>query len=375
MLLCALDDLGAQPLAIVEQLAAAVGPVNARTVETTRGGLRARALEAELPAGQPLRTLADLLAVVESLALPADVATTAGNVLRRLARAEAHVHGVDETAVHFHEVGAVDTVLDVAAVCSGFAKLGLDSIVVSTVALGGGAIDTSHGRLPVPGPAVLQLLADSGLTAVGGPVDFELATPTGVALLAELADDSGPMPQMTVTAVGCGAGTREIAGLPNVVRIVLGEMTAADDDEPWLLVEANVDDLDPRLWPGVIDALLAAGAGDAWLTPILMKKGRAAHTIAALVPPDAVDKVANTMFTETSTIGVRTTAVGKRALQRSWIEVDVEGQRVRVKLARLDDSVVNVSPEFDDVAAAARVLGRPVKAVLAEAAAIATRQL
>jgi uncharacterized protein (TIGR00299 family) protein len=375
MLLCALDDLGAQPLAIVDQLAAAVGPVKVRTVETTRGGLRARALDAELPTGHPLRTLPDLLAVVDALALPAQVATTAGNVLRRLARAESHVHGVDEGSVHFHEVGAVDTVLDVAAVCAGFAKLGVDSIVVSPVALGGGAVDTSHGRLPVPGPAVLQLLADSCLTGVGGPVEVELATPTGVALLAELADRCGSMQPMSVTAIGCGAGSREIAGLPNVVRIVVGDMAAADDGEPWLLVEANVDDLDPRLWPGVIDALLGAGAADAWLTPILMKKGRAAHTIAALVPPAAVDKVANTMFTETSTIGVRTTAVGKRALQRSWIEVDVEGQRVRVKLARLDGSVVNVSPEFDDVAAAAKALDRPVKAVLAEAAAIATRQL
>jgi len=183
------------------------------------------------------------------------------------------------------------------------------------------------------------------------------------------------MPALSVTSVGYGAGARELVGLPNVVRIVIGESVDIGADEPWLLVEANVDDLDPRLWPGVIDALLTAGAADAWLTPILMKKGRAAHTIAALVPPDAVERVANTMFVETSTIGVRTTEVGKRALERSWMEVDVDGQPVRVKLARLGGEVVNVSPEFEDVAAAAKVLGRPVKAVLAEAAAVATRQL
>src|SRR5207245_380379 len=267
----------------------------------------------------------------------------------------------------FHEVGAVDTIVDVVGAAAGFAALGLDRLYVSPIALGGGRVSTAHGVVPVPGPAVLELLAASELVGYGGPVGVELATPTGVAILAEFAAGSGPMPPMQVGATGVGLGSRDLADQPNVLRLVVGQPTESDGD--WLLLEANVDDLDPRLWPAVVGRLLDAGAGDAWLTPIVMKKGRPAHTISALVAPDRADAAARVLFTESTTIGIRTTRVGKRALDREWITVDVAGHAVRIKVARLDGRVVNAVPEYDDVAAAAAALHRPVKAVLAAASA------
>jgi uncharacterized protein (TIGR00299 family) protein len=297
-------------------------------------------------------------------------------VFRRLAVAEARVHGVAPETLQFHEIGAVDTIVDVVGACQGFAALGVDRLHVSPIALGGGQVRGAHGVLPVPGPAVLELLAASNLTAYGGPVDAELATPTGVAILAELADTTGPMPPLGVTATGVGLGSRDLADHPNVLRIVVGtEPPERTPDDDWLLLEANVDDLDPRLWPAVLSRLLDAGAGDAWLTPILMKKGRPAHTVSVLVAPGLADTAARVLFTESSTIGVRTTRVGKRALDRSWVSVDIAGHAVRVKVARLDRRVVNAVPEYDDVAAAAAALGRPVKAVLAAATAAAAALL
>jgi uncharacterized protein (TIGR00299 family) protein len=368
MLLGALADLGALD---VTALAATLG-VGISAAAGTRGGLRGVAVTVEAAADQPHRRLADLLDLVDRAAVDQAVRDRSAAIFRRLAAAEGRVHGVAPETVEFHEVGAIDTIVDVVGACQGFAalglpSLGLDALHVSPIALGGGQARTAHGVVPVPGPAVLELLAASDLVGYGGPVDVELATPTGVAILAELATGSGPMPPLTVTATGIGLGGRDLAEHPNVLRIVVGQTQAADGD--WLVLEANVDDLDPRLWPGVLSRLLDAGAGDAWLTPIVMKKGRPAHTVSALVAPDRADAAARVLFTESSTIGVRSTRVGKRALDRDWITVDVDSQDVRVKVARLDGRVVNAVPEYDDVAAAAAVLGRPVKAVLAAATA------
>jgi len=373
MLLGAFADLGADLSSTVDALGIGAGVTVA---PTSRGGLRAVKVDVTGTGAQPLRTLADLLATVDRSGLPAAVADRARAVLHRLATAEARVHAMPVEPVHFHEIGAVDTIADVAGVCAAVHALGIDRVVVSPIALGGGTVSTEHGTLPVPAPAVLELLAGSGLQAHGGPVDVELATPTGVALLAELATASGPMPAMQATAAGAGAGSRDLAGFPNVLRVVVGQqVTGGGDGDAWLLVEANVDDLDPRLWPEVIDRLLAAGAADAWIAPIVMKKGRPAHTVSALTRDDRAAAVRTALFRESSTIGVRSTPVGKTALDRDWLTVDVAGAQVRVKVARLDGELVNVTPEWDDVVAAARALDRPAKAVLAAAAAAAEREL
>ena len=376
MLLGALIDLGADLSDVVTPLGIGAS-LDAST--TSRGGLRAVAVDVRSVGEQPLRTLDELTRLVDASGVPDVVAHRARGVLSRLAKAEARVHDTTVDDVHFHEVGAVDTVVDVLGVCLAIHQLGIGDVVVSPIALGGGSVETAHGTLPVPGPAVLELLAGSELTSYGDSVDMELATPTGVALLAELATASGPMPAMQQPNVGIGAGARDRADRPNVVRVVVGEpatATAAEGaDEPWLVLEANVDDLDPRLWPQVIDRLLAAGAADAWLTPILMKKGRPAHTISALAPAPRADDVRAVLFRESSTIGIRSTPVGKTALDREWLVVDIDGEQVRVKVARMSGDVVNVTPEWDDVAAAAQRLDRPAKAVLAAAAAAAAREL
>jgi uncharacterized protein (TIGR00299 family) protein len=387
MLLGALHDLGA-----LDDLPAALDragiPARVEATRVTRAGLAATAVAVVVADAQPHRRLADLLALTAATDLPEPVLATAGAVLHRLAGAEAAVHGVAVDAVELHEVGAVDTVVDVLGCCLGLHVLGLQRLYVGPIALGGGQVHSAHGALPVPPPAVVQLLAGSSLAARGGPVERELATPTGVALLAELAEPVDAMPALQVERVGTGAGGADLPTHPNVVRLVIGtpvapsqtpvapsqtpvapsETPGAEPDE-WLLVETNVDDLDPRLWPSILDSILAAGAADAWLTPILMKKGRPAHTLAALTDRARLDAVTATIFRTSSTIGVRTTAVGKRALERDWVHVEIDGHAVRVKQARLDGQVVNASPEWEDVVAVAKATGRAPKDVLAAAIA------
>jgi uncharacterized protein (TIGR00299 family) protein len=369
MLLGALSMLGAVE---VEQLARSMNlDVTVETTRAQRSGLEGVRVDVRPATDQPHRRLPDVVAIVRDCEVEPAVADRAVAVFDRLARAEASVHGVGPDQVEFHEVGAVDAIVDVVGACVGLAALGLDRLVVSPVALGGGSARTRHGVVPVPAPAVLALLADAGLPAYGGPAPVELATPTGVALLAEFATAAGPMPAMTVDAVGVGAGARELDGRANVLRLVVGSAVADAGRDGWQVLEANIDDLDPRLWPVVIERVLLAGAADAWLTPIVMKKGRAAHTLAVLTTDAAADDVTRAVFAESSTIGLRSTRVDKRELEREWVSVDVDGQQVRVKVARLGGDVVNVAPEFDDVSRAAAALDRPVKAVLFAATAAA----
>jgi uncharacterized protein (TIGR00299 family) protein len=307
------------------------------------------------------------------------VRSLAHDVFERLARAEGTVHGIDPLDVHFHEVGALDAIADVVGVCAGILHLGRTRIVVSPVALGSGSVGSAHGRLPVPPPAVVELLR--GVPTYGGPVPFELCTPTGAALLGTLADDWGSQPAMAVEAVGTGAGARDLEGQANALRLLLGQPVDVgpggadpgpghDVGAPYLL-ETNVDDLDPRVWPVVIAALLEVGASDAWLTPIVMKKGRPAHTLSVLVTADRVDGVRREIYRQTPTIGLREQRVGKHALARRMESVRVGGCAIAVKLALQDGAVINAQPEFEDVVVAARTLGRSVRDVMAEAGALA----
>jgi uncharacterized protein (TIGR00299 family) protein len=289
-------------------------------------------------------------------------------VFERLAVAEGRVHRVDPGEVHFHEVGALDALADVVGVLAGFVHLGLERLSASPVALGSGSARGAHGVVPIPGPAVLELLR--GVPVVAGAVPAEMCTPTGAALVAHLVDEWTTLPPMRVQRVGTGAGGRDPAEQPNVVRLVLGDAGPSAPPSS-VVLEANVDDLDPRLWPGVLDALFAAGAADAWLTPILMKKGRPAHTVSVLCGSDQLSAVQAVMFATTSTIGLRIVPVGKLALERRTGSVAVLGGQVGVKIAVHGGRVVNVSVEYEDVAALARDRALPVKEVLRAATAAA----
>ncbi|MCZ2825713.1 MULTISPECIES: nickel pincer cofactor biosynthesis protein LarC [unclassified Modestobacter] len=370
MLLGALVDAGV-PLEVLASAVAALPVERVRlTAEaTSRHGLGATRVHVHAPASDVHRTWADVRSVLAHAALPPAVRDGARAVFERLAVAEGRVHRVPADEVHFHEVGALDALADVVGVVAGFAHLGLERLSASPVALGSGSARGAHGVVPVPGPAVLELLR--GVPVVAGPVPAETCTPTGAALVAAHVQEWTTLPPMRVARVGSGAGGRDPEQLPNLVRLVLGE--PVDEPATGLLLETNVDDLDPRLWPGVLADLLAAGASDAWLTPILMKKGRPAHTLSVLCPPSVRASVQDVVVAATSTIGLRVQPVQKVALQRTEHSVAVLGGSVGVKVARLDGRVVNVSVEFEDVAALARSLGLPAKEVLRAATAAAHR--
>ena len=372
MVLGALVDAGV-PLETLQSAidALPVERVEISTEETSRHGVGATKVSVRVTRSTVVRTWPHVRQLLEAAELALPVKRLALDVFERLAHAEAHVHRTSPDLVHFHEIGGLDAFADIVGTAAGIHALGLDEIHASPVATGMGMTRGEHGLLPVPTPAVLELL--KGAPLYSGGVPHELCTPTGAAILAATVSRWGDLPAMRVEAVGVGAGDRDVEEVPNVLRLVIGEaVEAASTGEPAYVVEANVDDLDPRLWPGVLSSLLAAGAGDAWLTPIHMKKGRPAVTVSALVAPPALSAVRKVLFRETSTIGVRESEVAKHALDRDRVEVVLaDGSRVSVKTARLDGEIVNASPEFDEVSAVAQATGRPVKHVLAEASALA----
>jgi pyridinium-3,5-bisthiocarboxylic acid mononucleotide nickel chelatase len=389
MLLGALVGAGV-PVGVVADAVEKVAPEHVAIVpeRVARNGFAATRCHVEVADSVTHRTWADVRTLLAEAGLHEDVRVRAHDTFDRLAVAEAAVHGTDPDDVHFHEVGALDAIADVVGVSAGLVHLGLDRLVVSPVAVGSGSVRGAHGSMPVPPPAVAELLR--GVPSYAGPETaprLELCTPTGAALLVAHATAYGPQPAMTVTSIGVGAGSRDPAGHANVLRLLVGEEIstgsitggagssgeAIEGGGGALVIETNVDDLDPRLWPGVLSTLLEAGASDAWLTPILMKKGRPAHTLHALVSAERADAVRRAIFRHTSTIGVREVRIGKSALDREMRTVQVDGHDIAVKLARLDDEVVNAQPEYEDVARVASATGRPVKDVLAAAVA-ATRE-
>ncbi|MDP9395532.1 MAG: nickel pincer cofactor biosynthesis protein LarC [Actinomycetota bacterium] len=373
MFLAALVDAGA-PLDVVQASVDAVDiePVRLVVEPTERHGIGATRVQVHVPRTTVVRTWGNIRDLLDKAELDDGVRARALDVFQRLATAEAAVHRTSPEQVHFHEVGGHDAIADVVGTCAALEALGVDDAVAGPVALGHGMVRSAHGLLPVPAPAVVALLADAGAPVHSGPAPYEMCTPTGAALLAATVRRWGALPAMRVSASGFGAGSRDLDEVPNVLRVVLGEPVAdVSPASSALVLEANVDDLDPRLWPPVIARLLEAGASDAWLTPILMKKGRPAHTLSVLVAAEQVEAVRRVVFTETTSLGVREQPVAKSALERRMLRVDVGGEPVDVKLGLLGGAVVNAQPEYEHVAAAAARLGRPVKSVLAAATAAA----
>lgn len=368
MILGALLDSGV-PTSIVEEAVGALDLTgwSLSVNDVDRGGLRATRAIVHVQQETTERSLADIEKVLTASTLSERVGALALSVFRTLGRAEATVHGVDISQIHFHELGALDTIIDIVGACAAFDHLDPGHTAVSPLPLGSGTVEAAHGLLPVPVPAVAEVLAAANAPVIPGGTG-ETITPTGVALLVTFADTFGASPFMRLEATGYGAGERD-TDLPNVVRLLVGESEFPSTDlNPPLatdafVIEANIDDMSPELVANACERLLLTGASDAWTTPIAMKKGRSALTLSVLVRPEKKAAVLDVLFAETSTLGVRMYPVAKEALERDTVLVEVKGQVVRVKLGIRKGRIVNRAPEYEDARAASRALDLPLKEV------------
>jgi pyridinium-3,5-bisthiocarboxylic acid mononucleotide nickel chelatase len=368
MILGALLDAGV-PSSVVEEavggLALAGWSLSVNDVD--RAGLRATRAVVRTQVDGTERSLADIEELLTSSALSERVRALTLSAFRTLGRAEARVHGVDISEIHFHELGALDTIIDIAGACAAFDYLDPQHTAVSPLPLGSGTVEAAHGLLPVPVPAVVEVLSSAKAPVIPGGIG-ETITPTGAALLVTFADSFGTPSPMHLEATGYGAGERDTT-VPNVVRLLVGEAESplGDFDSPMstdaFVIEANIDDMSPELVANACERLLLTGASDAWTTPITMKKGRSALTLSVLVEPKKRDGVLDVLFAETSTLGVRMYAVAKEVLKRETVTVEVKGQVVHVKFGIRNGRIVNRAPEYEDARAVSRALDLPLKEV------------
>jgi hypothetical protein len=373
MSIAALLDLGV-PLLVIERAVAAL-PIEGFHLHrghTHRSGIVATSFDVHVEAAQPERTYGEIDGMLAASALDDKTRDLARRIFRRLGEAEASVHRMPLQDVHFHEVGAVDAIVDIVGAAAALTYLGAE-VVGSPVPLGRGFVKARHGVLPLPAPAAVECLR--GVPTYGVDLDAELVTPTGAAILATAAARFERWPTFAPERVGFGAGHRELPDRPNLLRAVLGTRPgAAAEAGPaasHVIIEANVDDLTGEVAAHALEALFAAGALDAWATPITMKKGRPALTLAALAPAARADAVAACLLAETTSIGVRRTPVSRTERPRRTITVATAFGPIAVKISEGPFGPPQVKPEFDECAAAARTHGVPVRAVIAAALAAA----
>ena len=377
MALASLIDAGAD---IDEVVAGLEGlPVTGWHIEvakTTRAGVAASQLRVDIDPESDLteRTWGTIRAIIDQApGMPERARTRAQAVFGRLAAAEGRLHGLPPEEVHFHEVGGLDAIVDVVGTCLALESLGVGSVRSGPVALGTGTVRGSHGLLPNPAPAVVELLV--GAPVRGAAREEELTTPTGAALLAALAESFGPLPSMKIRSSGYGAGSRDLDGRANVLQVVIGDLeTEAPAEIPLhqdlVVLEANVDDVTGEVLAHTVGALMSAGALDAWLVPVVAKKGRPAHVISVLAEPGTVSRLATVLMQETGTLGFREHFVSRSALIRQSLEVEVSGERVRVKAGPYQ-----LKAEHDDCARAAAHLGLPLSEVARQAEQAARARL
>lgn len=316
------------------------------------------------------RHYSDIKKMLDESSLPDAVKRDSLETFRRIAVCEAEVHGMTIEEIHFHEVGAVDSIIDIVGTHIALHELKPDRIVASSLPVGFGTVKCAHGIMPVPAPAAALLLKD--VPTYAGDIESELVTPTGAALIAQLAAEFVPMPAMKIQTVGVGSGTKTFKDRPNILRVIIGESAETTKaTETISVLEANVDDMNPEYLPPLLEALLAAGARDAFLTPVIMKKGRPGHLITVLADPDRADVIAKTLFENSSTLGVRTREEKRYCLDREWKTARTPWGDVRVKIGRSGETQMNAAPEFEDCARLAKEAGvaprRVYEAALAKA--------
>ncbi len=321
------------------------------------------------------RTYARIREILEAAPIPEAPRARALAAFHRLAVVEAGIHGVDVETVHFHEVGAVDSIVDITGYFLGLHMLEIERVAASPLPVGSGFVQCAHGRMPVPAPATAKLL--EGIPVVDNGLTGEVLTPTGALLLGESAEWFGALPDMRIVRVGYGAGDKEQKDVPNVVRAFLGEAAAESGEAPAVVavLEANVDDMNPELLPHVIEGAMGAGALDAFAIPATGKKGRPGQLITVLAPLSREEALTRFLFRETSTLGVRRRTTQRAVAERSWLEVELPWGRVRVKQGAFGGERVNIAPEYEDCRRLAEASGTPLKEVMAAAAARAREAL
>lgn len=363
MILGALVGAGVDPDVLREQLSRLNVDGFGISFETVdRSGLSATYARVETVHEHKHRHLSDIKQIIESSGVSDAVKKLSIQIFTRLAEAEARVHNEPVDHVHFHEVGALDAIVDIvgAAIC--FDLLKIDRFVCSPLHVGSGTIQMAHGRFPVPPPAVAELL--KGVPFYSTDIQGELLTPTGAAIITTVCSEFGPIPQMKTDVTGYGAGTRQYKDFPNVLRVLLGQTDGdgATDERLWML-ETNIDDMSPQLLGHVMDRAFEHGALDCYFTPVQMKKNRPGVLLSVLCAADQKSGLMNLLFTETTTLGVRSYEVVRRALRRSMVRVETQYGPIDVKVAHLNGRVVNEMPEFEQVRAAATKAGVPLKVV------------
>lgn len=319
------------------------------------------------------RNFNDIKTIIENSGLSTSIKEKAISVFKILGLAEAKVHGKSLDEVHFHEVGAIDTIIDIVGNCLALKNLGIEEIYVSEIKTGYGFVQCAHGLMPVPAPATAELLAH-GLLHSKGKIERELATPTGVALMAALAKTSPDVPEgFTAEKVGYGAGTRNLE-IPNVLRVTLGTVEVKNKGS-LTVAECNIDDMSGELWPYVQEKLMAAGALDAWITPIIMKKGRPAQMLSVLMRPEDLPVLEKVILTETTTLGLRYYNVARHCSERNFVNINLPQGTIKVKYSQADGRVLNIAPEFEDCRKLAETSGLPLKKIMQMAASAAEAQL
>src|SRR5947208_3765184 len=370
MFLGALLDAGVSALPLLAELKRIpLGFYELKRTRAVRGGLVGTRLEVNVPAQSGHRHLAEIETLIKSSGLSESVQAKALAIFRRLADAEGKLHGKPASEVHFHEVGAVDAIVDIVGASIGLELAGIGELFSSPLNVGGGRVEAAHGTLPVPAPATAELL--KGVPVYSSGVEGELVTPTGAAIVSTLAKTFGPMPAMKVEQIGYGAGAMDFDGHPNVARIFIGEAadaqtahTGLPGDELVSVIEANLDDMSPQLYGYLVERALAKGALDVTCTAVQMKKGRPGIQLTLLSEPEKGDELAELLFDETTTIGLRIYEARRKVLERESAEVETPYGRVRMKVAKRNGRVLNVAPEYDDCQRVAREKSVPLKEVM-----------
>ena len=357
MIVAAMLDAGVDAGWLCEQIdSLGIDGLDVEIAETVRGGMRGVSFRPSVSTQQPHRNLADILELVGGSGISETAKKRVGSVFTALAEAEAHVHGKEVDQIHFHEVGAVDSIVDIVAACVGIEALGAEKVLCSVISVGGGTVTCQHGIMPVPAPATAELIKRGGVPIQGGPIDKELFTPTAAAILTNFTSEFGPMPPMKIAAVGCGAGTHDAETFANLLRLTVGEAvdTGSSQTDHICLLETNIDDVSGEVVGFVVERLLEAGGLDVYTTPIFMKHNRPAVKLSVICRPQDAEMLEKIIFAEGISLGIRRQILQRNKIMREIISVDTKYGKIAVKIASVNGKIVSAKPEYSECVESAK---------------------